>query len=52
MKGWRDMWRWRWGGTAKVRNKENERCPEGSWDVEMDLSREEREREVGGGLVT
>lgn len=29
-----------------MRNKENERCPEGSWDVEVDLSREERE---GGG---
>lgn len=38
MRGWRDKWRWRWGGTAKVRNEENERCPGGSWDVELDLS--------------
>lgn len=50
MKGWRDMWRRRWGGTAKVRNTENERCPEGSRDGEVDLSREEREMEMGWGV--
>lgn len=46
MEGWRDSGGregWRLGGTAKVRNKENERSPEGSWDVQVDLRRK------GGG---
>ena len=34
---------WIRGGTAKVRNKENTRCPVGFWDVQVDLSRKGRE---------
>ena len=41
MEGWRDSRRdgWRLRGTAKVRNKGIESSPEGSWEVQVDLSR-------------
>lgn len=41
MEGWRDRRRdgWRLRGTAKVRNKGIESRPEGSWEVQVDLSR-------------
>lgn len=40
MEGWRDdgLDGWRLGGAAKVKDKDSERHPEGSWGIQVESS--------------